>query len=410
MNLTTGARVLGCSGARVLVALVLGALVLGSGAQAQIEMPDPSLIHGRAIPAPELPNGTVTVRLVRENIGNNIAGQSVRVTGGGQTATDVTDDQGRAEFTTLTRGSEARADATVDGEELVSEPFTVPASGGLRVILVSGMKEAAARREQEAAAGAAAPAVRGQVVIGRNSRVLIEFQNDTLNVFYVLDIVNNAQSPVDIGGPLLIQLPNGAGGAAVMEGSSANASIDGETLTVLGPFAPGSTLVQAAFVLRHDSPELTLTQSFPVPLEEVSVAVEKLGALSIASPQFATVRDVQSDNGTPFALGNGPALAAGNTLTVQLSGLPSHPRTAQYVALGLAAIILATGGWFAFAGRHDAATVRRRLIERRDTLLGELTALEERRRKGGNDSKYASRRQRIMSELEQIYGELDEAA
>src|SRR5262245_52092367 len=49
---------------------VVLAVSLSSGALAQ-NMPDPSLINGRAIPAPELQNGTVTVRVVRESIGNN---------------------------------------------------------------------------------------------------------------------------------------------------------------------------------------------------------------------------------------------------------------------------------------------------------------------------------------------------
>ena len=49
----------------------------GRGCVAQ-DMPDPSLIHGRAIPASELGDGTVTVRVVREAIGNNVAGQQVQ--------------------------------------------------------------------------------------------------------------------------------------------------------------------------------------------------------------------------------------------------------------------------------------------------------------------------------------------
>ena len=52
--------------------LGVGVWALGAGlCVAQINMPDPALIHGRAIPAPELPNGTVTVRVVREAIGKN---------------------------------------------------------------------------------------------------------------------------------------------------------------------------------------------------------------------------------------------------------------------------------------------------------------------------------------------------
>ena len=118
-------------------------------ALAQINMPDPSIIHGKALPAPELAVGTVTVRVVREAIGNNVTGQDVRVTVSGNARTARTDEQGRAEFAGLTAGAEARAEATVNGEQLVSDPFTVPSQGGLRVILVAGLKEAAARRERD---------------------------------------------------------------------------------------------------------------------------------------------------------------------------------------------------------------------------------------------------------------------
>ena len=122
--------------------------MLSTGAFAQ-DMPDPSLIHGRAIPAQELANGMVTVRVVREAIGNNVPGQQVSVTVGGATRTATTDAQGRAEFTDLPKGgTNAIAEVTVDGEKLVSQPFAVPASGGLRVILVAGIAKAAERKKR----------------------------------------------------------------------------------------------------------------------------------------------------------------------------------------------------------------------------------------------------------------------
>ena len=46
------------------------AFVLCSSLAAAQQMPDPSQINGKAIPAPELPTATVTVRVVRESIGN----------------------------------------------------------------------------------------------------------------------------------------------------------------------------------------------------------------------------------------------------------------------------------------------------------------------------------------------------
>src|SRR4029453_12476381 len=101
--------------------------------------------------------------VVRESIGNNLSGQTVRVTTGSASRTGTTDAQGRAEFPNLAPGVEGRAEVTVDGEKVVSDPFTVPGAGGLRVILVAGLKQAAARRAQEEAAAAAAPPVKGTV-------------------------------------------------------------------------------------------------------------------------------------------------------------------------------------------------------------------------------------------------------
>src|SRR5215475_6431191 len=99
-------------------------------------MPDPSVINGKALPAGELQTGTITVRVVRESIGNNIVGQQVTLTVNGETKKAVTDEQGRAEFRGLPAGTNARAEAVVNGERLQSDPIVIPAAGGLRVILV----------------------------------------------------------------------------------------------------------------------------------------------------------------------------------------------------------------------------------------------------------------------------------
>jgi hypothetical protein len=389
---------------------LLGLGIWGFGfavASAQVAMPDPALIHGRAIPAAELPVGTVTVRVVRESIGNNVPGQRVVLTVNGTARNATTDAQGRAEFPNLAPGAEVRAETAVTGETLVSDVFMVPASGGLRVILVAGLKEAAARKEKEAAAAAAAPAVPGVVVIGPNSRMLMEFRDDALQMFYVLDILNNARTRVDMGGPLIIDLPDGAGGATVLEGSSPAATVSGDRLTVTGPFAPGVTSVQVGFQLRHDSPNLTVQQTWPVPVQQLTVAMEKIGAASMSSPQFSTVGEVKAETGTPFLLASGPAVAAGGTVTIQLSNLPAHNPLPRYVALALAGMIVLIGGWFAFGGRAATRDPRPRLIARRRELLAELAALEARHRSGMPIDNL--RRQRLLAELEHVYGELDEA-
>ena len=381
---------------------------LGLSLEAQVAMPNPEEIHGKAIPAGELSDGTVTVRVVREALGNNVAGQDVTLTSEGKSRTVKTDEQGRAEFTNLPLGAPATAQAIVNGETLSAEPFMVPTRGGLRVILVAGLAAVAERRQQEATEELQAPVEKGVVVLGPNSRIVGEFQDDTLNIFYILDIVNNARARVDIGGPFAFDLPSGAGGAVVLEGSSPQAVIDGDRVIVTGPFAPGSTLVQVGYRLPNIRTSYSFVQAFPATMPQLNFALQKAGSLSMTSTQFSSVGEVRSDNGTPFLLGNGPALAANVPLRVEMTGIPAHSLVPRYAALGIAAALFLVGGWMAFRASPRQAAGRDRLVARRDVLLDELAKLEARGRSTADPALGTARRERILLELEQIYGELDE--
>ncbi len=81
-------------------------------------MPDAAQMSGMPLPAGELPNGTVTVRLVRERMGNNVPGQEVALITPDGRVTAVTDAQGRAEFTSVPPGTPVTAEATLDGETI----------------------------------------------------------------------------------------------------------------------------------------------------------------------------------------------------------------------------------------------------------------------------------------------------
>jgi len=327
---------------------------------------------------------------------------------GGKTVTATTDAMGRAEFNSLAVGQEARATATVDGEALESQPFSVPTSGGLRVILVAGIAAAAERRAQEAAVAAAAPAVKGAVVFGGNSRVLMQFDSDSLQVYYVLEIVNTARTRVDVGAPLVVDLPAGASQPTSLEGSSKVGTLSGNRLTITGPFDAGTTSVQIAFRQAYGGSTWTLEQQWPAAFEQLTVGVEKVGALAMTSAQLPTTSEVTADGGTVFVLGRGPALAAGQPMRVTLSNLPYESRTPLYVALGLAAGFLGLGAWLGFS-RGSGDTSRRALTNRREALLQELDQIDAKRRDGSlSAERHAARRQRLLQELEQVYGELDQ--
>jgi hypothetical protein len=386
--------------------------MFATSAAAQVQMPDPSLINGKALPAGDLQTGTITVRVVREAIGNNIIGQQVSMKVGDTTKTAVTDEQGRAEFKGLPAGIDGSAEAVVNGERLASDPFVVPRTGGLRLILVAGLANAADRRKREETAAAAAPPVRGAVILGGNTRIVFEYPDDLMRVYYMIEIVNNARSRVDIGGPLVIDLPTEAAGAFTLEGSSPQATVSGARITVTGPFASGATAVQVGFQLPFRSSSLTIEQKWPVPLEQVTVASQKLDGLAISSPQFASVGDVKAEDGTSFTLASGGALPAGGTLTIRLTGLPVHSVTPRNVALGLAIAVGLFGIWLSLPGRAGSRRESRAgLMSRRETLLADLARVEERIRAAAVETpKDAARKQRIIAELEQIYGELDEAS
>jgi len=378
-----------------------------SAASAQVNMPDPSAIAGQPLPAPELPNAAVSVRVVRERMGNNVAGQTVTLNVGNSPRTVKTDAQGRAQFDGIPPGTVVQATTTVDGEVLTSQQFSVPGTGGVRVALIAGIATAAAREKAAAEADAREPARPGVVEIGPESRVVIEFQDDALTVFYLLEIVNNARTPIDIGGPLLIELPTGAAGASMMQGSSPNASVRGDLLTITGPFRPGVTPAQVGFTLPQAGESTVIRQKWPAAMAQVFVGVEKIGALQVSSPQLTDTREMTTEGGAVFIMGTGGRINPGGELVINLSGIPAHSPMPRNIVLAAAALIFAFGAWLAFSPAKAQAAQDAKLRARKEKLLNEVVALERRRRQKPLSSTEESKLQRSTLELERVIAELD---
>ncbi len=388
--------------------LLLALCAFGITAQAQ-DMPDPSSMAGQPLPAGDLANGTITVRVVRERMGNNVQGQDVTLTIGQDKRTVKTDAQGRAEFSALPAGATVQAMATVDGEALSSQSFQVPARGGIRVALIAGIAKVKAAEQAANAAAAKEPARPGVVEIGPDSRIILEYQDDNLTVFYLLEIINNARTPIDIGGPLLIRLPRGAAGASMMQGSSPNASAKGDLMTVTGPFPPGKTVAQVGFSLPQAEDTITIHQTWPVAVAQMFVGMQKIGNMQIQSPQLKDVREMNSD-GQPFLMATGGRMNAGETLVLNLSGLPAHSQTPRRVALVAALLIFIIGTWFAFSPSESAPDDIGKLKAQRERLMNEVVALERKRRQRELTHGEDARLQKLTTDLERIIAELDRGA
>lgn len=371
-------------------------------------MPDPKQISGVPLPVPDMEIGTVTVRVIKGQLSNILPDQTVELAGAGPVKTAKTDEAGRATFNNLAPGTRVKAAVTVDGERVESQEFAVPVTGGTRLMLVAtdAALERKAAEERKLGAG---PAVPGVVILGDQSRFVLEVGDDALNVFNLLQIVNTAKRPVQTDGPIVFELPAAAAGAGMLEGSTPAAVAAAGKVTVTGPFAPGNTPVQFAYSIPLGSEEITVAQKMPAQMPQVAVVAQKIGSMRLTSPQLTGQREMAA-NGETFVVAQGGAIRAGDTLTLTLSGLPHRPSWPKYVALTLAATILAVGAWSAFRGRTapDDDARRRQLDADRDTLFAELASLETRRRKGTIEaSAYASRRADLVAELEGLYAQID---
>ena len=396
-----------CQKAGTLVpALLMIALSIATSSSAQVAMPDAGAMAGTPLPAPELPDATVTVRVLRERMGNNVAGQSVTLKAGGALRTATTDGQGRAQFEGLAARTLVQASTTVDGELLTSQEFPVPARGGVRVALISGIQRVADAEKAAAAAAAKEPARPGVVEFGPESRIVFEFQNDTLTVFYLLEVVNNARTPIDMGGPILMELPTGASGVSMMQGSSPSATVRGDILTITGPFAPGKTAAQVGFSLPQAGAATVVQQKWPVALGQVFVAAERVGAMQMSSPQLTDTRDMTSE-GQVFIMGTGGRLNAGDTLILNLSGLPVHNPLPRNIARGATVLVGAVGRWLSLSPKTARASADAKLETRRERLLAGVVALERQRRQKPLSTADHARLQRLTSDLEKVMAALD---
>ncbi len=383
--------------------------VVTSAGSATAQMPDARQMSGIPMPSPDVPAGSIVVRLVRGDIANNIANHDIELQVGGRTMTAKTDETGRATFSGLAPGTDAHAIAVVDGERIESDHLQLSGSTGLRVMLVAGVGAGSG-------GGAVPPppagvaAVEGEVVFGGQSRIQVEFDDDRIEVYYLLDVVNRGSSPVTPKQELTLVLPDDAQAPAMLEGSSTQAQVRGRVVSINGPFAPGVTPVQVAFGLTGGAAARDIVQALPAPWEQVQVIVSQVGNVAVTSEQFSSNRVMPSE-GHNFYLGTGPALAAGTPLRVTLSGLPTRGRAGKVLTLVLGVAVLLGGAWAAYGGRRrSAADLRRDELERRrQTLMADLARVEQQRRAGSGDAaRLTARHNELVAQLERVYGELDE--
>jgi hypothetical protein len=354
-------------------------------------------------PVNDLPDASISVRLIRGQLSNNIASHPVELHfANGRVIKVNTDDAGRAQFDKVPPGV-VKASADVDGEHLESQEFEAPKQGGIRLMLVATDKSAGAP-------AAAAPAVSGTVTLSENSRIVFEPGDEDVAVYFILEIVNSGKAPVNPTPPFLFDMPKGALGTTLLDGSSPIVRTNGAHVSLAGPIPPGKTIVQlVAEMPTGDNGTLDITQTFPASMDRLAVLVKKVGDTKLSSTSIERQQDFPSD-GQVVIGAMGGTVPAGKAISLSLVDLPHHSPAPRYTALALASVVL-LGGVFAATRKPDGASrdaERKRLVARREKLFGELLKIERERRGGRSDERHASRREEIMAQLEHVYGALDD--
>ncbi len=238
---------LGAGARLLLVAVALGGLLTATAARAQMGgtggtagMPDARAMSGIPRPDGAAAPGTISVRLVRGQLTNLVTSHPVEFIVNGKSQTMTTDSSGRAVLSGVAPGATVHVLATVDGERLDSQDFQTPPDAGILLLLVA--------TDKRGTSDTASRAVAGTVTIGGQSRIIAQFEEEVLQVYYIFDIVNSSSEAVKTS-PLVFELPPSAENATVLEGSARNAVAKGRTITAAGPFAPGVTSVEMAYSL-----------------------------------------------------------------------------------------------------------------------------------------------------------------
>ena len=387
---------------RTVILSVLCVLSGGVFLSAQFQMPDPKQMAGIPRPVNDLPDASISVRLIRGQLSNNIASHLVELHfANGRVIKVNTDDAGRAQFDKVPPGV-VKASADVDGEHLESQEFEAPKQGGIRLMLVATDKNAPKAAPE-------APAVTGKITMSDNSRIVFEPGDENVALYYILELVNTSTNPVNPDPPFVFDMPKGAQGTTLLDGSSPIARTKGAHVSLAGPVPPGKTIIQLVAEMPVDSGTIDVTQTFPASMDRLAVLVKKVGETKLTSPTIERQQDFPNE-GQVVIGAMGGTIPAGKPIELHLTDLPHHSPAPRYTALTLAGGCVLLGVWAA-TREQDVGSVdaeRKRLVTRREKLFGELVKLERERRSGRNDERSAARREELMAQLEHIYGALDD--
>ena len=249
---------------------------------------------------------------------------------------------------------------------------------------------------------------------GSESWIQVEVGEETVELYYLLDVMNMAQVPVEPEAPIVFDLPSSAQSATVLAGSAPDTRVDGRRVELPGPFQPGSTPLRVGVqpVSFGQQPrDLTAVPGRPRVVAGVCGEVGRDGHR--VRPDLSPWRDepggigrrhVSACLGPAYPDGRSAVVRADRAASPQLGavddGIGPGCRDSRAWDLGSGGTGGLDGGRTEPAGRRgqEGEAVHRPREGRASARRGKI-----------GSTKYSSRRRELIAALEQVYRELDEA-
>ena len=371
---------------------------------------------GTAVPAADLPTGTLEVRAF-DQAGHPIPDQLVLLGAAVQGSEGqlkitraTTNAQGMARITGLATGASIGYAAVVDhrGIRLGTQPFTMPEAGGVRA-------------EIRALDRTSDPSV---ISLGSGGRIILQMHEEVLQVLEMLPLENHSDKLFDPGvGGIEIPLPKGFVNAEGGEGDRKLEVRKNHGIAVHGAIAPktANNEITFGFTVPYHGSTHELAQPLPNGLGTTTLITEQVAGISVGGPGVGE-RQSREVSGRKYWVMPLAPLAPGQTLTLLVTGLPSPDNAGRIASGGLALLLVAASVIF---GRRPAGTrravigEREKLIERREALFGQLLAAERERRGqngagpvttatavGADPGGVRARRNQLVARLETVYRDL----
>jgi len=222
---------------------------------------DPRQMSGIPRPDPQVPSGTVTVRVLHGSFDKPAVDTEVTLeiesaSGEKTTQTAKSDGQGRVGFSGLEPGGKAIAKVELDGESLASQPIELRSDTGTRVMLVAGAGAAAGARPAHGQTGGPAVPQPGTA---------FPLQGTPAGELVVGTFDLEQKKPIEkVEVTLVIERPDGtkeerkattdAGGKVVFEDLGAPTLPEGTKFTVSGKLEPDAEVqVSQPFEMKGSS-------------------------------------------------------------------------------------------------------------------------------------------------------------